>query len=118
MMFVTMLLQVTVNAVPIEEPTNNSDISNDCECVPFYMCTNETINVYGNEILDLRYVLSLCIFFVYDSDILEKSNNCVIKHFSHLYFGRLQKVLNNLHRNIPTLCLFYIRTAQTNKLIT
>lgn len=83
-MFVTVLLQVTVHAIPaIKSKKTNSNIENkiedvfkdfpiDCKCVPFYLCKNETINVYGENILDIRYVLSLYLhFFVYHNGIIE-----------------------------------------------
>lgn len=63
-----MLLQVTVIAVSVENVTNIPDLEskiedvfkdfpNNCVCVPFYLCINDTINIYGNGILDIRYVL-------------------------------------------------------------
>lgn len=36
--------------------------TNDCVCVPYYLCKNQTINTDGEGLLDIRYVLSVKIY--------------------------------------------------------
>lgn len=43
------------------EFTNSKD-PDGCDCVPFYLCKNHTIQTNGDGIIDIRFVLILFIF--------------------------------------------------------
>jgi len=40
-------------------PTPSPPPSDQCICVPYYLCRNKTINTDGEGLIDIRYVLSL-----------------------------------------------------------
>lgn len=46
------------------EFTNSKD-PDDCDCVPFYLCKNHTIQTNGGDIIDIRFVLILSVFSKY-----------------------------------------------------
>lgn len=40
-------------------PPTPAPPSDQCICVPYYLCRNKTINTDGEGLIDIRYVLSL-----------------------------------------------------------
>jgi len=40
-------------------PTPSPPPSDQCICVPYYLCRNKTINTDGEGLIDIRYVSSL-----------------------------------------------------------